>query len=212
MKDLWLLGGGGAALEVLAVIEALREAGALAHRLRGLGVLEAPRFELGGLEVLSETELLERLDPKRDEALVALGSPAARARAAARLSERGVRSPVLVHPRAELGPRVRLGPGTVVMALCVLETDVEVGPHGLLNVHSSVAHEGRLGAFVSLGPGAHLAGRATVGERCDLGAGCVLRPGITLGPDTVVGAGAAVVEDHGGGGVLVGVPARPLSR
>lgn len=205
MKRLWIVGGSGAALEVAAV------AAALGRPVAGYLILagKRPTFNPGDAQVRDEADFLHSADPAIDEVVLALGTPALRARVAATYAERGIEFPTLVHPRAVLGPEIDLGPGCVVMAGAVLETHVTAGPHALINVQTSLAHECRLGACCSLGPGVHLAGRVRLGDRCDLGVGAVVRPGVRLGADVVVGAGAAVITDFEGPGVLVGVPARP---
>jgi sugar O-acyltransferase (sialic acid O-acetyltransferase NeuD family) len=201
---LWIAGGSGAALEVWAVAHALGRA--VAGFLLPQG--EALGFNPEGLAVREEPDFLDRADPKLDELVLAIGDPQLRSRAAARFVARDFAFATLVHPAAILGPRVKLGEGSVVMAAAVLETDVAVGAHALIHVHSSLAHECSLGAFCSVGPGVHLAGRVRIGERCDIGVGAVARPGVVLGDDLVVGAGAVLVADHAGPGVLTGVPAR----
>jgi sugar O-acyltransferase (sialic acid O-acetyltransferase NeuD family) len=208
---LWVIGGSGAALEVWAVHQALQARGLETLPLAGFVNLHSEAsFPTEGLPCRAEREFLDSADPMVNRVVLALGSPSQRARAAATYSARGFSFETLVHPAAILGPRVTLEAGCVVMAGAVLETHVHVGPHGLINVLASIAHEGHLGPCCSLGPGARLAGKATLGARCDVGVGAVLRPGVRLGDDVVVGAGAAVVSDWSGPITLIGVPARPL--
>ena len=45
---------------------------------------------------------------------------------------------------------------------------------------------------------------------CDIGIGAVIMPGVTVGARAQVGAGAVVTVDVEPGGVVAGVPARPL--
>lgn len=208
MRDLWIAGGSGAALEAWAVARSMPEPG---WRLRGFLVAkDGIDFDPEGLEVMAEDAFLDRTPAQGTLVVLALGEPRLRERVAARHAERGFGFATLVHPSAVIGPNCTLGEGSVVMAQAVLETHVQVGAHALLNVGCSIAHNGVLGDYCSLGPGVRLAGWATLGDRCDLGVGCSLRPRVTLGADTRVGAGAAVVGDHPGGATLVGVPARPL--
>ncbi len=207
MKRLWIIGGGGAALQVWAVVEAM--APCKDWSFEGFIVNDPPRFETDGLRLREEDEFLKNADPEIDLYVIGIGSPQVRAKVAQRFDALAFKSPILIHPKACIGPRVALAGGTVVMALTALETDITVGAHGFINQQVSVAHEGRIGDFVSLGPGVHLAGNVTIGVGCDLGTGVVARPGVTIGGDTVVGAGAALVSDHSGGGTLIGVPAKP---
>lgn len=207
MKDLWIVGGSGAALEVWAVAQAVTNA---PWRLRGFLVADGNlTFDPQDLEVREESVFLA--DPSARDALVvlAIGEPTLRAKVASRYSEKGVGFATLIHPTALVGPNCTLGTGSVVMAQAVLETHVSVGDHALLNVGCSIAHNGMIGACCSLGPGVRLAGWASLGECCDLGVSCCLRPRVTLGPRTRVGAGAAIVKDHPGDVTLIGVPARP---
>jgi len=213
VKRWWIAGASGGALEVWAVARALEELDRLPVPLMGVLVVAGPpEFDPERLAVREESEFLARADPMVEGVVLAVGNPQIRSRMAVRFSAAGFRFPTLVHPTAVIGPRVLVGEGSVLMAQAVLETDVTVGPHVLINVGASVAHNGEIGACSSLGPGVRLGGWVRVGDRCDLGVACCVRPRTTLGPDTVVGAGAAVVKDHLGGMVLVGVPARPLKR
>lgn len=210
MKALWIVGGAGAALETWAVHAALAVRG-IAPPLAGFVTLEPrPEFDPQGLAVVLESEFAAHADPASSVVVLALGSPQARQRAAHNFSAMGYSFATLVHPSAIVGPRVALGTGSIVMAAAVLETDVQIGAHCLINVQCSVAHECRIGDFTSLGPGVHLAGRVTLGASCDVGVGAVVRPGVTLGNGIMVGAGAAVVEDQDAAATLVGVPARAL--
>lgn len=210
MRSLWIVGGAGAALEAWAVHAALAARGD-APPLAGFVTLEPkPEFDPQGLAVVLESEFAMRTDPASSMVVLALGTPAARSRAARNFRAMGYSFATLVHPSVIVGPRVTVGNGSIVMAATVLETDVVLGDHCMVNVSCSVAHECRIGAFTSLGPGVHLAGRVSIGDLCDLGVGTVVRPDVTLGDRIVVGAGAAVVADHPGPGTLAGVPARSL--
>jgi len=73
-----------------------------------------------------------------------------------------------------------------------------------------VEHDVSLGAWVHVAPRALICGDVAIGARSHIGAGAVVRQGIRLGEETVVGAGAVVVKDFAGGGLLVGIPARPV--
>lgn len=207
IQDLWIVGGGGAALEVWAVAKALPNA---PWRLRGFLLTNGEiAFDPEGLEARDESAFLGDVSTRGALVVLAIGEPMLRAKVADRYTKHGVRFATLIHPTAVVGPNCTLGAGSVVMAHAVLETHVSVGDHTLLNVGCSIAHNGRLAACCSLGPGVRLAGWATIGDCCDLGVNSCLRPRVTLGPRTRVGAGAAVVKDCSGDVTLVGIPARP---
>jgi len=208
VKRLWIVGGGGAALEAWAVAQAL------GSPLGGFITLDGSvPFSLEeGLACRLEREFLATARPGEDGVVLAVGDPGLRARLAGIFHGKGFRSQSLIHPRAVIGPRVDIGEGTLVMAGAVLETHLSLGRNCLVNVLVSVGHGCRVGDFCNLGPGVNLPGDVALGDRSDLGTGCAFRPGVTLGPDMIIGAGAVVTHDWPGGLTLVGVPAVPIRR
>lgn len=207
--NLWIVGGGGAALQVWAVA---RAQGTPGFALRGFVVKVPPRFDVEELAVVEENAFLATADCKRDQIVLAVGAPRRRERLAHKFRAAGLASPVLIHPSAMIGPNVVLGSGCVVMPKAVVETHVLLGEHVLVNLAAVIAHECVVGACTNIGPAACLAGGSHLGRRCDLGAASVLRPQTTLGDDVVVGAGAVVVCDYRSPTTIVGSPAKPLNR
>ena len=85
---------------------------------------------------------------------------------------------------------------------------------------SMLAHGTMIGHGAKIGPGSHFANNVSIagsvesGSNCFFGSGSILRPHVKIANDTIVGAGAVVVNDFNQipGLVLVGNPARPLAK
>ena len=144
--------------------------------------------------------------------VVAVGDCAARLTLAAAAGAAGFRLVAAVHPRAVIAEGVPIGAGSVVCAGVVVNPGATIGANVILNTGATVDHECVIQDGVHLGPGVHLGGKVTVGRAAWLGIGALVKDYVTIGPSTIVGAGAAVLEDLPASVVAYGIPAKVVRR
>ncbi len=159
-----------------------------------------------GVPVRGSIDMIDELDGLVS-GVIAIGDNAVRERLARRLNIDWL---TVIHPQAIVHQSAQLGPGTVVFAGAVVQPDVVVGRHVIINTAASIDHDGRVGDFASIAPGAHLAGTVTLGRRSALGTGSSVIPKIVIGDDASVGAGTVVVRDVPPGRTLIGQTPRYL--
>lgn len=202
-----LIGGGGHASDVLQAIEAVNGVQPTYHVV---GILDDhdvdPRRFVGrGVEHIGSVDDISRVDAAY---VLCLGWPWARSEVARRIGERGQPAPPIVHPSADVGVGVELGPGSVVLGGAHLSPFVRFGAHALISYLVSVGHDTTFGDHAGVMPNAAVSGEVISGNRVLVGSGAVVREGVRLGDDVRVGSGAVVIDDVAVGLTVVGVPAR----
>jgi len=204
-----LIGGGGHASDVLQVIEAIN---AVRPTYHVVGILDdhdidQRRFTGRGVAHIGPVDDVMIIDAAY---VLCMGWPWTRHAVAARVGERAEPAPPIVHPVADVGVGVELGPGSVVLGQAHLSPFVRLGAHSLVSYVASIGHDTVFGDHASVMPNAAVSGDVIAGDRVLVGTGAAVREGVRLGDDVRVGAGAAVVGDVPGGLTVVGVPAEPL--
>jgi UDP-perosamine 4-acetyltransferase len=200
-KPLLILGAGSFAIEVLEVAEltGVRVAGFVVsddHMPAARRHADLPIFAEGELPFApDEVALIGGIVTTRRRAFVA------------RMADRGFAFRTLVHPSAIVSPRARIDAGTFVGAGVIVASHTHVGAHVLLNRGANVGHDNALAPFVTIGPGAILAGAVRVGAGSYVAVGAVVRDHLEIGAGAVVAAGAVVVKPVEAHALVAGVPA-----
>lgn len=201
MYDVLMLGSSGQSRETLQLMRVLGLCG--------------PDSRVAFADETSEAALLDEVRSGAAVGAVALGigHPEARLRVWRTWHEVVTAGwPALVHPAAVIGDTTRVGEGAMVAAGVVTTCDVELGPACLLNTNVAVGHDVVVGEAAVVNPGATLGGGAVIGAGALVGSGANVREGRRVGAGAVVGSGAVVTKDVADGEVVVGVPARVMSR
>lgn len=113
-----------------------------------------------------------------------------------------------VHPWTSISKRALLLDGTVVMAGVVVNSEVKVGRHVILNTACSIDHDCVIKDYVHVSPHAALAGNVSVGEGTHIGIGASIIQGVSIGKWAQIGAGAVIIRDVPDRAVVVGNPGR----
>ncbi len=204
MRDIVIVGAGGHGRETLDVIESMNREKSVWRFLGFVDDDPAPTF-------VAEDLLLGPISAMRDidaSYVIAIGSPAVRAKVELVISTWRQPAARLVHASATIGHVVQIGDGVIVAAGARVTTNVSLGHHVHVNVNAVVSHDCIVGSHTSVSPGAHLNGAVVVGERVLIGAGAIVLPQVRIGDGATVGAGAVVTEDVADGRTVVGLPAK----
>ena len=82
----------------------------------------------------------------------------------------------------------------------------------IVNRGALIGHHTTIEDYVTLGPGANVAGGCGIGQGTFVGMGAVILDGIRIGAHAVVGAGAVVTRDVPDHVQVMGVPARVIKE
>jgi sugar O-acyltransferase (sialic acid O-acetyltransferase NeuD family) len=191
---LWILGTSGHAREVEALARAVDVGG---ERWAAIEMVAA-----------SEESVL---DGKSADAVLGMGSPSRRRAVMSKLRDT-MSWPTLIHPQANVGPRVSLAQGVVIAVAATVTVDVEIDEGSMLNSAAAVGHDARIGRHCLVNPHATISGNVVLEDDVLIGAGAIVLEGRRVGRGSVVGAGAVVTADVPPGITVIGVPARSMSQ
>ncbi len=209
-RPLVLFGCGGHAREVAEIALHAKEL-ALGPTILGFLDEDASRHgeQVDGIPVLGSFEWLqEHLDSV--DLVVAIGHIPTRQRIAERSLTLGASFATVISPLATLSRHCRIGRGSMIFPQVVVSTNVTIGEHVILGVHSSVSHDCVIEDFAFLCPGSRATGGVTLGTGAMLGTNASILPGRSVGAGTLIGGGACVATNIGCGVTAVGVPAKVL--
>lgn len=114
----------------------------------------------------------------------------------------------LLHPKAIVSKRVKMGEGTIVMPGVTINTVVKIGRHCIINTNASIDHDCIIDDFVHISPNTALAGGVYVGEGTHIGIGVNVIQGINIGKWCTIGAGSVIISDIPDGCTVVGNPGK----
>lgn len=153
---------------------------------------------------------LSEFDPTIYEVVVAIGDPRARYDIIQRLPEE-TKYFTFKHPSAILlGNDIQIGCGSIICAGVIITTNVIIGQHAHLNLHTTIGHDCRIGDYFTTAPGAKISGNCKIYDCVYIGTNASIKQKINIHSFATIGMNAAVVKHINDSGTYVGIPAKKI--
>ena len=107
----------------------------------------------------------------------------------------GYSFPVLCHLHASIARSVRLGEGVQVFAGSVIQPNVCIGAHSIVNTSASIDHDVTIGRDCHIAPGVTICGGVNIGDNVFVGAGSTVVNGVSIADNTFIRAGSLVTSE-----------------
>lgn len=148
---------------------------------------------------------------------VAIGSSAARGDVAQRLIEAGCEPFSAIASSAIIYDECEIGMGATLCDNVMITSNALVGRFFQANIYSYVAHDCKIGDFVTFAPRVSCNGNVIIDDYAYIGTGAVLKQGtkenpLLIGRGATVGMGAVVTKNVPPNAVVVGNPAKPMVK
>jgi len=170
---------------------------------------------INGHRVMTPAEFFAERSEKHFS--IAIADSRARERLVSRFAGAGARPFEITAVNSVRLSASEIGEGAILCAYTTVTSNVTIGRYFQLNPYSYVAHDCRIGDFVTFAPAAHCNGRVVIEDYAYIGSAAVIKQGtedkpMTIGKGAVVGMGAVVTKSVPPFTTVVGNPAAPLER
>lgn len=175
-----------------------------------------PEFKLDGYKCVSETEFAAfSSDEKYFN--VAVSNPTIRKRIVSQCMGLGFKPMAIVSDDLIQYDGNSIGEGAIICDRTMITCNVEIGSFFICNYYSYIAHDCKIGDFVTFLPNVNCSGNVHIGDRVLVGAGAIIKNGFSeqpliIGEGAFIGMGAVVTKDVAPNSIMIGNPARPLEK
>lgn len=193
MKKLLLIGSGGHAKSVLALLEDLSE-----WSIHGLiGLPHEVGSHIFNYPVIGTDSDLQQLRSECDYAFLCIGQvpkPGRRVSLAAHLTLLHYSIPTLCSRHAVVSRHASVGPGCFIGHHAVVNAGAKIGQHCIINSKALIEHDVYIGEFSHVSTGAMINGSTKIGRSSFIGSGSMLREGLSFGDNTIISAGQTIMK------------------
>lgn len=211
MQDLIIIGAGGAGKQTYGVIKAINKVSRQWNILGFSGPKNVGAEIMDGYKNIgTPQEIADRYDEVA--VVIAEGFPALRKEMKALFVKPGFSFPNIIHPGAEIdSDLVEMGEGNIIMAYTNIDVLVKLGSFNFINTHCLVAHDGIVGDYCVINPGAMVCGGVTLEDEVMIGANATIHQGVKVGSKTVLALGASLFTNAKAESTYFGNPAKKSS-
>lgn len=163
-----------------------------------------------GLSLTSLGSIEDFFPQPEDEVVFSIANPLTRKHIVSNLTSRNCNAASFVHPSVIRSLTSVLGTGCILLPYSILSENAHVGDFSIVNCHSSVGHDTRIGSFVTISSHVDITGHCVVEDEAFLASGSRILPGKRVGVRAVVGAGAVASRSVPDGNTLYATPSKLL--
>ena len=153
---------------------------------------------------------LSEFDSSKYEVLIAIGDPKMRYDMSQRLPS-NTKYFSFIHPSVQvLDKDLEIGEGSIICAGCILTTNIKIGKHAHLNLHTTIGHDCRIGNYFTTAPGVKVSGNCKIYDCVYIGTNASIKEKISIHSLVTIGMNGAVVKHIEEPGTYVGVPVKKI--
>lgn len=210
MKDIVIIGAGGLGREVAWLIEDINE---YEKKWNILGFVD-DNVEKGkainGYEVLGNNSFFNKV--KSIYYICAIANTKNRKHIVKMVSKDPKnKAATLIHPSVNIAHNTTdLKEGCIICAGSIISTNTKIGMFNIIDWNCTIGHDVVFKNFITLYPSVNVSGNCNIGNCVELGTGSKVIQGKSIGKNSIIGAGAIVINNIKSNVTAVGVPAKVI--
>ena len=209
MKNIVIIGAGGVGREVSLIIQQINE---LEQTWNLLGFIDDNTDNWGkvinGYSVIGGIDSLEFLS-NDTYIVIAIANYEVKKKIVNKVNNK-FKFATIVHPKVWIHDYMTVGQGTIIYEGAILTANIEIGNHVIISPKCGVGHDSIIKDYVSLLWNVNVSGNDLIEEGVMMGSGSTVIQGKKIGKESIIGAGAVVVNDIESFSTAVGVPAKVI--
>lgn len=214
MEDIYILGSGGFAKEVLFLIEEINNSTQqLKYNFKGFVNTEEGECKVGNktYSIYSESYILGL--QSSIHLVIGVGNPNLCKKIINKfITKSNVIFPNLIHPNfTAKKDSIVLGSGNIITSGCIFTVDIKIESFNVFNLNVTVGHDTKIGSYNVINPGVNISGSVEVGHLNLLGTNATVLQNITIGDNSLLGAGAVLTKNLESYKTAVGIPAKTIN-